>query len=330
MTVTKNFFNFPLGYVEFWELFANPAQRHKECYAIECSRQLLRLPSFAGQSAVKTYCWHNIYMINLTCLNSRRGRRRRGFSAYLRHEASFEDGPASFVCSWGLHMRRFSTRVCLEFNLLQSCQRFSVWFDIQLQLRFFICSGRLQSREHCIIDSKTLRVCQVEVVRAVNAGKQGAPRLCQIWHLEQDISHLFYFMYRSFLLWARNLVDSRGRVFLGHASVSCLKARPQLWKRFACKFLFSSPDGWGIHRPCQLLFAHIQLWMFAVSNSKLATMTVDTPGPTWVVTLKRPTENGKMRPLFSWINYLNSCDKTNILLKSNKLSQTLLTLTKPF
>lgn len=46
------------------------------------------------------------------------------------------------------------------------------------------------------------------------------------------------------------------------------------------------------------------------SNSKLATMTVDTP--TWVVTLKRPTKNGKMRPRSSWIN---SCDKTNIVEK---------------
>ena len=170
------------------------------------------------------------------------------------------------MCSWGLHMRRFSTRVCLEFNLLQSRQRFSVWFNIQLQLRFSICSGRLQSREHCIFDTKTLRVCQVEVVRAVNAGKQGAPRLCQIWHLEQEISHLFYFMYRSFLLWARNLVDSRGRVFLGHASVELSRWRD-------------------------------------------------------------PPRMEKMKPLFSWIN---SCDKTNILLKSNKLYQTLLTLTKPY
>lgn len=147
------------------------------------------------------------------------------------------------ICAASPQEFAWSSIYCNHASVFQCGLTFSCNFG------FLSVQGGSKSREHCMIDSKTLRVCQVEVVRAVNAGKQGAPRLCQIWHLEQDISHLFYFMYRSFLLWARNLVDSRGRVFLGHASVSCLKARPQLWKRFACKFLFSSPDGWGIHRP---------------------------------------------------------------------------------
>ena len=93
------------------------------------------------------------------------------------------------------------------------------WFKIQLQL-----PGRFQSRQHCI-DSNTLRVHQVEVVRAVNAGKRGAPSLCQIWHLGRRIFQLFCDVW----LFVVSTEFGRGPgVFGPRQCQSCFKARPQL------------------------------------------------------------------------------------------------------